>query len=339
MDSGEDFGSWGAAFIWALLAWTIGAPLWLWTGEDAWLIILVLPGIGLTGVGRGVVWVALATLSSRGTLVAGWFFVSVAVADAVAISVWKLSPSGWTWPVAAMGALVLGAVTYLAVASEVAGGWLFEHGAALQRVEAEIAWTTAHPDETSGVDRSSMYGSRSTLGLRLPPFAFGAYQLNNKLGGYHARMARRYWISAETDMALLHAAESSAAYREMVSGPLGYAKMVDLAQSLYEEAFYLDQLQRRREAVDVRTEEIDVRRQLVRRFDKRFPKLVAKATRPRAKTETKQKVVAVQLFGQGLTASLVTTLTTQATGLTALERTAEAAELRAEAEALAAADL
>lgn len=333
---GEDFGSWGAAFIWALLAWSIAGPLWLWTGEEAWLIVLVIPGIGFTGVGRGIVWMALATLSARGTRFAGWFFVSVAVADAVAISVWKLSPSGWTWPVAAAGALFLGAVTYLAVASEVADGWLLAHGTALRHVEQQLA--SAHPEQTPHIDRSSMYASGPTLGLRPPPFAIGAHGINDKLGDYHARMARRYWISAHTDLALTHAAESSAARREMVSGPLRHAKMLDLAQSLYEEAFYLDELRRKREAVELRAEEIDLRRQLVRRFDKRFPALVAKATRPRATTATKQRAVAVQLLGQGLKASLVTALTTQIAGLTALERTAEAAELRAEAETLAASD-
>ncbi|MEV6214522.1 hypothetical protein [Nocardia sp. NPDC051833] len=335
MGSGEDFGSWGAALIWAVLAVTIGVPIWLWTGQELWLVLLLLPGIGFTGVGRAAVWMALAALPRRGIVLAGWSFVLVAVADVVAVSVWKLSPSGWTWPVAVVSALVAGAVMYLAVAAEVVGGWTLTHGAALHLVDSGIAWDKAHPQPDRYSSLLSAGRTTEVIGLRPPPFAIGTHVLADKLGEFHSRIARRHWVVDDTAAALRHAAESTAVRREMVAMPLGRAKTTSFAQSLYEEAFYLDELGRTQEAVTLRAEEIELRRWIVGRFDKKFPTLVAKATRPQAKTTTKRLVIEVEKLGRSMKDALALALRAQADGLSALDRADEATALRAEADTIA----
>lgn len=332
MSSGEA-GGWGAALIWTVLALTIGVPIWLWTGQELWLIFLMLPGLGFTDAGRGAVWLVLATPPRRGILVAAWSFVLIAVAGTVAVAVWKLSPSGWTWPVAVGAALLVGVVMYLAVAAEVVGGWMLTNGAAMVHVDGEIAWDKRHPNDAP--DRLSRGRTTGVIGLRPPPFAIGTHELADKLGDFHARMARRYWVHNDTDQALRHAAESTAVRRAMIRMPLGRTKTMSFAQSLSEQAFYLAELGRTQEAVVIRAEEIELRRWIVGRFDKKFPALVTKATRPQAKTATKQLVIEVEKFGQGWKESLATALRTQADQLSELERTSEAAELRAEADAIA----
>ncbi|MEU4600763.1 hypothetical protein [Nocardia sp. NPDC023988] len=338
MGNGEEFGGWGAAFIWAVVGATIGVPIWLWTGQSLWLLFLLLPGIGFSSAGRGVVWMVLSVLPRGVILVAGWFFVLLAIVDAVAMAVWKLAPSVWTWPVAVVSALVLGVLMYLAVASEVLGGWQLTNGAELVRVDHEIARAKQRPDEGLSPVWSSLYSAGPAAGLRPPPFAIGGFELADRLGQYHAVMARRHWISGNTDTALEHAAEASAVRRHMVAMPLGRTKSQNFAQSLYEQAFYLSELGRSAETVEVRAEEIAERRRLLARFDKRYPVMVAKAAKPHATTKTKQLVVDLQTYGKGLKTDLASALTAQAAALTELGRTDEATDLRSEAESLAPAD-
>ncbi|MGW6726536.1 hypothetical protein ACWF9G_11580 [Nocardia sp. NPDC055029] len=245
MSSGEDAGGWGAALIWTVLALTIGVPIWLWTGQELWLIFLMLPGLGFTDAGRGAVWMALAMPSRRGILFAAWSFVLIAVAGTVAVAVWKLHPSGWTWPVAGGAALLAGVVMYLAVAAEVVGGWMLTNGATMYHVDSEIAWDKKHPNDDP---------ARLSTG---------------------------------------------------------------------------------RTPVVIRAEEIERRRWIAERFDKKFPTLVAKATRPQAKTTTKHLVIEVEKLGQSMKEALALALRAQADGLAQLSRADEAAALRAEADTVA----
>ncbi|MGY2031621.1 hypothetical protein [Nocardia gipuzkoensis] len=290
-------GGFSSYLIGLVTAAAVVVSLILVTGYE-WFIVALLPGIGAAGLISDLVWVAL-TASRRWVIaVSGSIFILTTMLLAVLV-VGKLAHgAAWQWPVGVVSALVAGLLMRVAIARVVTTLWLQKHLLDYPSIIGQVDRARLDAHTSAATALATAERARKFSELRPPPFLVGHREMLIKIARFHVLVAA-YLSDIEKALPLCETA--TALSRRATRGVLGRLYVPQYAVCLCFQADCLTEADRLDDALAVGSDGIAVMRKL-------------HAAKPGRRTEL-----------------LTKSLTSQADRLEKLGRSADAEQLRIEA--------